>query len=195
MKNILFFLAIIVLAMSCVSGNEYEQMVKKGLRSGEKFNDLFLGVELGMSSDDFFDHAWDLNKKGVVKQGIGNMSVLYVIDSTDFEGIHGDINMDFYPDFHEEQLHRMPMKFTYVAWAPWIKHRDDDHLEQDVLTILKTWYGDDFLEVSDPDRGSVHIKVDGNRQIKVRKEERVVKVLMEDNSIINPLEKKQLTVR
>lgn len=194
MKNIFFFLLIAALSTGCVSGNEYEQMVKKGLRSGEKHNDLFLGVKLGMTSDEFFDHCWDLNKKGIVKQGISNMSVQYVIDSTDFGGLNGDINMDFYPDYHDGKIHRMPMKFAYVAWAPWIEYRSDEHLERDVLKILKEWYGDDFLEVSDPDRGSVHIKIDGNRQIKVRKEERVVKVLMEDNSVINPLEKR-LTAR
>lgn len=193
MKNLFFFILILFLGASCESGTEYERMVKNGLRSGEKNNDLFLGVEFEMSSDDFFDHCWDLNKRGVVKQGIGNMSVLYVIDSTDFAGLHGDINMDFYPDFYEEQLHRMPVKFTYVAWAPWIKNRTDEKLEEDVLTILKTWYGGEFTEIVDPTRGSVHVKIDGNRQIKVRKEERVVKVLIEDNSIINPLDKPQLT--
>lgn len=183
MKNLLFLILTVCLLGACADGSQYEKMVNQGLRSGEQHNDIFLGIEFGITKQAFFDHVWDLNKEGLVKQGPGNLSVEYRIDKEKIDlDLHGIINMNFYPDFiNDEYLYRMPVKFTYYDWAIWNKETTDENLEEDVIKILEKWHGGAFLAIENKEGiGRVHVKIDGNRQIRVNKENQVVKVLYED---------------
>ena len=68
--------------------------------------------------------------------------------------------------------------FQYDGWAPWNKHLFSDSLLQDVLQLYKKWYskGNSFIEMKEPGKSTIYVKVDGNRRIVIgKKDDMVVK--------------------
>jgi hypothetical protein len=63
----------------------------------------------------------------------------------------------------------MPVTFQYVSWAPWNKNLFADSLKEEVLQLYKKWYpgGNEFLKMDDEEKGTIYIKVDGNRRITI----------------------------
>jgi hypothetical protein len=61
----------------------------------------------------------------------------------------------------------MGVLFQYAGWGPWTKELGSDHLINDVLNMYKKWYpgGNPFIIIDDPKKGTIYIKVDGNRRI------------------------------
>jgi hypothetical protein len=61
----------------------------------------------------------------------------------------------------------MRVSFQYDGWAPWNKQLYSDKLLPKVLELYKRWYpkGNPFLKIEDKKRGSIYVKVDGNRRI------------------------------
>ncbi len=61
----------------------------------------------------------------------------------------------------------MRVTFQYNAWAPWNRAQFADSLLPDVLKMYKKWYpnGNEFIEMTDKSRGTIYVKVDGNRRI------------------------------
>lgn len=169
---IVFVLTALTLLVSCQQ-SEYEQMVGRELASGERHDTLFLGLYLGMTADSFFLHCKELNQQQLVKDGPGSLSVEYKLK----EALPAAATMNFYPDFYEGQVFRMPVSFHYDAWAPWNKELFADSLLPEVVLMLEEWYGDGFIEMQHPERENlrVFVKVDGNRRIRVwRKDDRFV---------------------
>ena len=170
-----------IFAASCTS--EYQRKVDQELASGERYDSLFLGVEFGMSREEFYKHCWELNRQELVIQGDQNTTVQYDLDELKFPA-----ELNFYPDFHEDKIFQMPTTFAYKAWAPWNKNLSADSLQLDVLELLKDWYGDDFIRVESKDRGVAFVRVDGNRRITLYKpDERDVHVLFTDLTVENQL--------
>lgn len=180
LNKLLLFLGLILLFSACDQGAEYQRMVKRELASGEKHDSLFLGIHFGMDSRTFYTHCWELNHQGLIKEGPDNGSVEYPLGELKHPG-----KMYFYPDFSEDQIHKMRLIFTYDGWAPWNKNMKADSLEQDVLSIFKRWYGGrDFMELRSKKGNSVYVKVDGNRRISVWKEDDMkVRALFKDLSV------------
>jgi hypothetical protein len=78
--------------------------------------------------------------------------------------------MNFYPDFHNDKIYKMRVTLNYDAWAPWNKSMGSDSLLVNTLNLFKTWYqGNPFLTIQDKKRGTIYVKVDGNRRITVGK--------------------------
>jgi hypothetical protein len=76
--------------------------------------------------------------------------------------------MNFYPEFKDGNISRMKVSYQYDAWAPWNKSQWSDSLLPDVLRLLKNWYpGNDFITITNADKQTIHIKIDGNRRITV----------------------------
>lgn len=166
-KFLLLIIPVLVLALfSCTSSSnsEYKQREEKELASGVRYDSLFLGIYLGMSSEDFYDHCWKLNKSGVIMEGTGNTTVHY--DISDFEY---PASMEFYPSFDQGVVSAMPITFAYDSWSPWNKHLFADKLILEVLDLMRTWYGDGFMEIENPNPlgSNAWVKVDGNRRISV----------------------------
>lgn len=160
----LFFLVISLASCQQTDMARYNTLVKKELNSNKKVNDIFFGISLGMASKDFYLHCWDLNKKGMFTDGLGNSSVSYALKNKELEH---PAEMNFYPEFHRGKIHTMWARFHYTGWSPWSKHLDSDDLLQDVLKLYKKWYpgGNPFITIKDEKRGVIHVKVDGNRRI------------------------------
>jgi hypothetical protein len=124
-----------------------------------------MGIYLGMPAKDFYLHCWELNRRGIIKQGTNNTTVEYVLKN---ELKHPAL-MDFYPTFTDNRISEMPVRFAYAGWAPWNKELSSDNLQLDVLNWYKKTYGSGFIEVGHPVKGTAYIKINGNRRISIFK--------------------------
>lgn len=162
------FVVTLMLAISaCSDGSAYMMMEKRELARGIRNDSLFLGLKLGMTQKEFFDHCFQLNKDGIVKEGPMNNTVEYKMpDQFPYPG-----RMNFYPDFDDQnRMYKMRVYFHYDAWAPWNKAEWSDSLLPEVVRLFEKWYGGDFLKVEAEDGANtppVFVKVDGNRRVAV----------------------------
>ena len=170
---------VLLLINSCKSDTtKYDDLASRELATGIRKDSLFMGIRLGMTKKDFYIHCWDLNKKGIFTDGAGSMTVLYKMKSE----LKHPATMNFFPDFQENKIFKMRVTFRYDAFAPWNKNMMADSLRTDVLNLYKKWYGgNDFITVADSVKGTIFVKVDGNRRIVVGKhDEAQVKVVYTD---------------
>ncbi|MEM6699531.1 MAG: hypothetical protein AAF806_15615 [Bacteroidota bacterium] len=156
----------ILLSTSCKS--EYEQMVER--EKGIQQDSLFLGITFGMTSKEFYAHCWELNKQELIKQGPVNQTVEYNLD----DELRQEGHMYFYPKFQDDKIHEMPVTFSYDA-LPWTDEYSLDTLYEDVQNLVTDWYGE-LTEFTHPEKGSVLVRVDGNRRIRVFKDPMNTKV-------------------
>jgi hypothetical protein len=146
--------------------DKYNKLVKKEL-GNKKVDSIFFGIHFGMARKDFFAHCWEMNKKGIFRDGLNNMYVLYKLD----KDLRYPASMNFYPDFTDSAIWRMRVMIQYDAWAPWNKQLFSDSLMPDVLEMYERWYsdGNPFIQINDKIRGTIYVKVDGNRRITIGK--------------------------
>jgi hypothetical protein len=160
------FLMIVVLQLACgqSSLDVYNDQVEKELTSNKKVNDIFMGISFGMTSKEFYMHCWDMNKKGLFTDGANNTAIKYDLKNNELKH---PAEMNFYPEFKSGRVSNMWVKFQYTGWVPWNKKLDSDDLLPDVLQLYKKWYpaGNPFLEITDKEKGTIYVKVDGNRRI------------------------------
>lgn len=162
--------------LSCNRSNDYAAVVERELQSGKRVNDIFFDFKFGMTSKDFYAYCWEMNKKGVFRDGLNNQYVLYKPKQGDFSH---PVTMNFYPDFYNGKIARMRVLYQYDAWAPWNKNLYADSLAKDVMKYYSRTYsgGNPFLTLHDPQRGDAYVKVDGNRRITIgRQNDLYVKV-------------------
>jgi len=163
-SNWIFLVAWVFLSTFCACKNEnkLERIIRKELASGVRHDSLFLGVNMGMDLQEFYDHCWKLNKQGIVKEGGKNMSVEYIFK----DSLNNPIAFNFYPYLQESKIiHMYNTSFYYYGWAPWNKHLQSDKLFEMLQVILMEWHGgnEPFTQIKD---GKKHIyKIDGNRMI------------------------------
>ena len=170
MKTIGSIFIILFMLMACLGDrniDKYNRLVKKELASNKRVDSIFFGIHFGMTRKNFFSHCWELNKKGIFRDGTNNMYVLYKLDKE----LKYPAEMNFYPDFYDSTICKMRVTIQYNAWAPWNKLLYADSLLPDVLTMYKKWYrdGNSFIEINDEEKGIIYVKVDGNRRITIGK--------------------------
>ena len=173
------------------SASAYVAMEARELARNERFDSLFFGLYLGMPSKDFYTHCWELNKKGLIKQGASNTSVYYEVP--DFKHPAG---MDFYPKFHNGKIAEMPIEFNYTAWAPWNKHLFADSLKLEVHSLMEKWFGTGFIKIENPYKigGDALVKIDGNRRISIyNTDDSKVFVDIVDLPLVKEIEKRKKT--
>lgn len=168
--------------------SEYENLVKKELTRNIREDSLFLGIKFGMTSKEFFAHCWELNRRGLLTDGNDNTAVLYKLEKE----MPYPASMNFYPDFHNNKIYKMRTDFSYDGWAPWNRHLFTDSLQLEVVKLYKKWYGENnFIQMNDSLRGTLFVKVDGNRRIIIGKyDDRHVKVDYTDLLVDKELNKK-----
>jgi hypothetical protein len=166
--GIIFFSVLLITLSACGDADlrAYKKLVKQETESGKRVDSLFFGIRFGMTSKEFYAHCWELNKKGIFTDGLNNMAVLYKLNHSELKH---EASMNFYPEFYENKIYKMPVTFQYVSWAPWNKNLFADSLKDEVLQLYKKWYpgGNDFLKMDDEEKGTIYIKVDGNRRITI----------------------------
>jgi len=161
MKKLLWFCSILILAIGCAPKSKYEQLKARELAKGIREDSLFLGLYLGMSKKDFYDHCTELNKQRILTIGTRKVSTVYKLE----EGLDHPALMNFYPNFYDGKIAEMPVSFNYEAWAPWNKDLWSTKLLPDVVHMLEEWYGKGFIKVERPKRKPIFVKIDGNRRI------------------------------
>lgn len=162
----IFFLLILCLAFSSCE-SEYSQTVKEEMNSGVIHEDLILGLKIGQSRKEFYDHCWQLNKQKLVAQGPGNKYAKYILTVDSTSQNPEKVEMLFYGIFDEEKImHGMEMKMHYLKWSPWNKEFQSDKLIEALKRhYVKEYPGNDFLEIEINEKTKAFAKVDGNRQI------------------------------
>ena len=98
MRNLNCFLTAVGLLSLAISGcsDQYklEKVIERELATGISHDSLFLGLEFGITMEEFFDHCRELNKKGLVREGSKNMSVEYIFK----DSLDRPIAFNFYAD-------------------------------------------------------------------------------------------------
>lgn len=171
MKTKLNWIIMIVISGFIISGcspkAKYDRRLKQELASGVRFDSLFLGLYFGMPEKIFYVHCWNLNHKGLIKQGDSNVTAEYELkDELKYPAV-----MDFYPKFNQGNISEMPVSFKYKGWAPWNKDLSSDKLQNEVLKWYKKVYGDGFIEIKHRLHGAAYVKIDGNRRITIFKQD------------------------
>ena len=160
------FLIFICIISGCSPKAKYDRRLKHELTSGVRYDSLFMGIYLGMPEKDFYLHCWQLNRKGLIRQGESNTTVYYKLKNQ----LKYPAAMDFYPKFMQGRIYEMPVKFKYIGWAPWNKNLTSDNLQHNLVKWYEKTYGKGFIEVRHPLHGTAFVKVDGNRRISIFKE-------------------------
>jgi hypothetical protein len=167
MKTRIDWLMLLLISGCLISGcspkAKYDRILKHELASGVRYDSLFLGLYFGMPEKVFYTHCWNLNHKGLIKQGESNTTAEYVMkDELKYPAL-----MDFYPKFMQGKIFEMPVSFKYKGWAPWNKTLSSDNLEKEVLKWYEKVYSDGFIKVKHPIHGTAYVKIDGNRRITI----------------------------
>jgi hypothetical protein len=157
----------IVISGSIISGcsprSKYERRLKHELASGIRYDSLFLGLYFGMPEKEFYLHCWNLNHKGLIKQGTTNTTAEAELkDELKYQAL-----MNFYPKFMQGKIFEMPVSFKYKGWAPWNKTLSSENLQKEVMLWYEKVYGDGFLKVKHPLHGTAYVKINGNRRITI----------------------------
>jgi hypothetical protein len=182
LKIIFLFLFVGTVITSCNNSGsaQYEQAVKRELASGKRVDTVFFGLYFGMTSKQFFTYCWQMSKQGVFTDGVNNQYVLYKLNNNELKH---PASMNFYPDFQNDKIFRMRVLYQYDAWAPWNKQQYSDSLLQDVVHLYEKQYQktNPFITITDKKRGTIYVKVDGNRRITIgRYNDAVVKADITD---------------
>ena len=140
------------------------------LSKGVRNDSIFLDTYFGMPSQDFYDESWDLNRKGLAREGSSNSTVYYKLDGLPYEAA-----LEYYPRFKDGKIQSMTGFIYYIPWAPWNRDMFAEVLIEDVRNLFEGWYGKGFILVNSPGMGRAYAKVDGNRRIVLfyTKDERV----------------------
>ena len=179
--TILFFF----FAVSCHRASDYQKRVKSELATGQRNDTLFLGIYFGMKQDSFFKHCTMLNHQERIREGVSNLSVQFELKGKN--ALRNPASMNFFPDFEGHKIVQMPINFSYANWAPWNPSTSPDSLLVDVLGLMDKWYGKGFIKEGNPEKGWVYVKVDGNRQIIISKNDELKVVgMMTDLSVKPP---------
>ncbi len=110
----------------------YKKLEEKELASGKRVPELFYDMKLGMSRKDFFTYCWEMHQKGKFLDGENSTSVLSKLDKE----LNYPVAMNFFPDFYQDKIYKMRVKFEYVAWAPWNKALFSDSLILQVIPSI-----------------------------------------------------------
>jgi len=168
--GVLRFMIFLMIFSSVISGctpkAKYERKLKHELAKGERYDSLFMGLYLGMTQKDFYTHCWKLNRQGLIRQGSNNSTVEYQMRNE----LKYPATMNFYPSFMDDRISEMPVKFAYSGWAPWNQKLSSDSLQIDIIKWFEKKYGNHFMKVDHPKRGSAFVKINGNRRITIFRE-------------------------
>ncbi len=167
----LFALVLLLLTGACRNDSlSYSGLVRKELASGKVSNQLLLDIRFGMTRKEFYSYCWTMHNKGHFEDGANSTAVLYHLRGPG--QLRYPASMNFYPEFRKDSIYRMWAQVEYDAWAPWNRNLFADSLMVDVVRLFKHLYpGNDFLKLTDPHRGTIYVKVDGNRRIIVGKKD------------------------
>lgn len=153
--------SILVGMISCSKQTKYAKTVEEELAGGIRHDTLLLGLHFGMPEKDFYSTCWNLNQKGLIKEGYSNRTIYYNLPGLAHEGF-----LDFFPIFKNGKVQSFEGFTMYKGWAPWNKELWADKLIEDTRELFEATYpGNSFFSIKSPGRGKAYVKIDGNRRI------------------------------
>lgn len=137
-------------------------MVEKGLNSGTIVNDIFLGYTFNMTREEFLELSWEMNQQEIITGGVNIVYLLKDLKST--------VRLEFYPEFDNGVISKMPISASYTSWAPWNEEYSAENLLSDMTVHYENVYETSFRSVSVPGiEGETWVSVEGNREIRLFK--------------------------
>jgi len=161
LKRYHIVVSLLFLIIGCSPKSEYQNKVEDELSSGIRQDSLFMGIFFGMTNQEFYAHCMELNKQGHFYE---SPEIMVEFQLTELK--HA-CKMTFFPNYHDDKIHEMPIIFSYNGWAPWNKHLAADSLRKDVLELFDKWYGEGYIEVKTQEEETVLVKINGNRKITI----------------------------
>jgi len=154
---------VVLVLFGCNSKNRLEKVIETELASGERYDSLFLGLEFGITMQEFYDHCRELNSQGLVREGSKNMSVEYIFK----DSLDQPIAFNFYADRAANgPIHKYYTSFYYYAFAL-NRHLYADRLIEMLPAILMDWYGGNEPFTLRKNGKEYIYKIDGNRVIEL----------------------------
>ncbi len=173
------FITVICLVSFCLCScgkKDYHRLVAYEKAKGIRQDSLFLGISIGMDSERFYKHCWDLNKKGLIREGMASATIHYSLPET-----NDKIKFEFYPVFKEGKVQSMTGYFYHTAWAPWSKETFPDFIIEETKELLSDWYNVHFVPIARIGMGKTYAAVKGNLRIVLYyKQDTRVEVLFTD---------------
>ena len=162
------FLVVLLLLLGTACTSEFDQWVREELRSGEEYNALIFGMEIGQNKQFFFERCAELNKQKLITQGKGRYAE-YLMQPKDTTKVAERIEMQFFGIFKEDKISGMNMKFSYSGWAPWNPQYQPELLMEQLKDTLTQWFPGNAFRTLDiaASETPAYVKVDGNRLIRM----------------------------
>ena len=158
----LIFISMVTFIVSCSEKSDYQQMVESGLNSGDSVNDIFLGYSFTTSREEFYEMSWQMNQQEIITGGVNIVYNLEELDST--------VRLEFFPEFKDGFISEMPIKASYISWAPWNEGFSSDNLLINLKEYYKSIYETTFSYVQVPElEKEAWVSVEGNREIRMYK--------------------------
>jgi len=156
-------LGFICFLLGCAHQTEYESMVQQGLNSDREINDIFLGYEFGMTREEFLQSSWEMNQQQVITGGV---KIEYLI-----EDLKSTVKLEFYPEFENGVISKMPVSASYISWSPWNEQYNANELLKDLKTYYEDLYSTTFKQVDVPGIADdvPWVSIEGNREIRMYK--------------------------
>jgi hypothetical protein len=153
----------LLLTAGCHGCNDrYRSLVQTELASGKRVDGLLFDIHFGMTRKEFYDYCWEMHRKDSLDDGGNGSSVLYRMRNQ----LKYPASMHFFPEFRQDSIYRLSAQVVYDGWAPWNQQLFADSLLTDLVRFYRGLYpGNEFIRVTDPKRGIIYVKVDGNRRI------------------------------
>lgn len=158
----LMLICMFTFAASCSEKSEYQEMVESGLDSGETVNDIFLGYSFSTSREEFYDMSWRMNQQEIITGGVNIVYNLEELDST--------VRLEFFPEFKDGFIAEMPIKASYISWAPWNEGFSADNLLINLRAYFESIYETTFKKVQVPElEEEAWVSIEGNRELRMYK--------------------------
>ena len=162
MRTSIWILCVICIFLfsKCGPKTEYGKLVQRELASNEYEDSLFAGLHFEMKKQDFIEYSKKMNL-----QGVFHAAPDYELEYRFQESLKYPAKAIFYPAFENRRIDHLTVTFRYQGWSPLNRDLQSDRLMEDLLSLYKTWYDEEFITATTAENQKLYIRVDGNRQI------------------------------
>ena len=164
-----FALLAVVLLTACGNPEEkaltrYEAEMANALTTSQVTTDIFLGLQLGMTDQQFYDRCTELNKQRLITMGSGGNRVNYEMK----DALSRPAILSFYPTFSDTRpriVDAMDVEVKFVDWSPWNKDAHAPNLMTDMLAWCRRKFGEDVYVIPHPKVKKMIVQVKDNRRV------------------------------
>lgn len=160
----LFWVLACMLFIGCSKSYEYNEILEEEMARGIRYDSLFYGLHFNMTSQQFFEHCFEMNQQGIFFQNNMNSEVQIMFN----DEFKYPVVFNFFPNLEKSLIQELRGHFFYKNWNGYDKNYSAQSLQLELVTAMEKWYGGrPFIKVSHPQKyiGDAYVKIDGNRRI------------------------------